>query len=625
MTTITADVRPDAADEPTAAPDPRWARPGLLALLAGTAVLYLWGLGSSGWANSYYAAAAQAGTQSWKAWLFGSLDAGNAITVDKPPAAMWAMGLSGRLFGFNEFTMLLPQALMGVAAVAVLYFTVKRSSGPGAGLIAGAVLALTPVATLMFRYNNPDALLVLLLVVAAYCTVRAIENGSARWMALTGCVVGFAFLTKMLQAVLIVPGLALAFLVAAPIALSKRLGALLVGGATMVVSAGWYVALVSLWPADSRPYIAGSTDNSLMQLALGYNGIQRIAGGEHGGAPGGGGHGPGGPGGNLFFGGEPGIGRMFGPSFGTEASWLLPAAIIGLLAGLWLTWRTARTGRVWAGLLLWGGWLLVTGAVFSFMDGTVHPYYTVALAPAIAALVGISVAELLRRKDTWQARSTLAVMLAVTGVWAFVLLNRTPDWMPALRWIVLVGAIVVAAAVALRLHRPGRTTVVVLVAAALFGLGASAAYSIETMSSTHTGPMSTSGPAKANDFFGGGHGPGGRGGDDAALESLVRGTDNRWAAAAVGSFQVSDLELKTGASLMAIGGFTGGDPSPTLAQFQQYVADGQVRYFIAGNDKEGGPMSHRTGVASDIQTWVEQHFTKMDVGGTTVYDLQPHA
>jgi 4-amino-4-deoxy-L-arabinose transferase-like glycosyltransferase len=626
MTTITADVRPDAADEPTAAPDPRWARPGLLALLAGTAVLYLWGLGSSGWANSFYAAAAQAGTQDWKAWLFGSLDAGNAITVDKPPAAMWVMGLSGRLFGFNAFTMLLPQALMGVAAVAVLYYTVKRSSGPGAGLIAGAVLALTPVATLMFRYNNPDALLVLLLVVAAYCTVRAIENGSTRWMALTGCVVGFAFLTKMLQAFLIVPGLALAFLVAAPIGLSKRLGALLVGGVTMIVSAGWYIALVSLWPADSRPYIAGSTDNSLLQLALGYNGIQRIVGGEHGAGPGGG-HGPGGPGGNLFFGGEPGIGRMFGPSFGTEASWLLPAAIIGLLAGLWLTWRTARTGRVWASLLLWGGWLLVTVAVFSFMDGTVHPYYTVALAPAIAALVGISVAELLRRKDTWPARVTLAVMLAVTGVWAFALLNRTPDWWPALRWIVLGGAIVVAAALALRLHLPGRATVVVLVAAALFGLGASAAYSIETVSSSHAGPIPTSGPAKPWGFFGGGGKPwqGLDGSDNAALDALVKGIDNRWAAAAVGSFQVSDLELKTGTSLMAIGGFSGGDPSPTLAQFQQDVADGQVRYFIAGNDKEGGPMNHRTGVANDITTWVEQHFTKMDVGGATVYDLRPHA
>ena len=188
---------------------PVWERSALLALLAGTAVLYLWALGSSGWANSYYAAAAQAGTQNWEALLFGSFDAGNAITVDKPPAALWLMGLSGRLFGFSAFSMLLPQALMGVASVGMLYATVRRTSGAAAGLLAGLVLAVTPVAALMFRFNNPDALLVLLLISAAYCTVRAIQctdfSVSARWMALTGAIVGFAFLTKMLQAFLPVP------------------------------------------------------------------------------------------------------------------------------------------------------------------------------------------------------------------------------------------------------------------------------------------------------------------------------------------------------------------------------------------------------------------------------------
>src|SRR5690349_2620408 len=317
------------------------------------------------------------------------------------------MGLFGRVFGFSAFTMLLPEALMGVGAVGLLFATVRRTSGPVAGLIAGAALALTPVATLMFRFNNPDALLVLLLVAAAYCMVRAIETASTRWIALVGIVIGFAFLTKMLQAFLIVPGLALAFLVGAPVGMWKRIGKLLVGAATMVVSGGWYVALVSLWPADSRPYIGGSTDNSLLQLALGYNGIQRIAGGE--GGPGGGPGGGGGPkGANLFFGGEPGIGRLFGPSMGVEASWLLPAALIGLAAGIWFTRRTARTGPVRAGLLLWGGWLLVTGAVFSFMDGTVHPYYTGALARAVAALVGISVVELWRGKEFPMQRLLLA-------------------------------------------------------------------------------------------------------------------------------------------------------------------------------------------------------------------------
>ncbi|MDT5155244.1 MAG: hypothetical protein QOI01_6977 [Mycobacterium sp.] len=628
MATLTAeDVPTDAAIEEAGPPDPRWTRPAFWALLVGTAVLYLLNLGSSGWANSYYAAAAQAGTQDWKALLFGSLDSGNAITVDKPPAAMWVMGLSGRLFGFNEFTMLLPEALMGVGAVAVLYLTVRRSSGPSAGLIAGLVLALSPVATLMFRFNNPDALLVLLLVVAAYCTVRAIDASTVRrmsmWMALTGCAIGFAFLTKMLQAFLIVPGLVLALLVAAPFGVWKRLGALLIGGATMIVSAGWYIALVSLWPADSRPYIAGSTDNSLLQLAFGYNGIERIAGNE-GGGPGSGGPGRhmGGGGTNLFFGGDPGIGRLFGPSMGVEASWLLPAALIGLVVGLWLTWRAPRTDRVRAGLLLWGGWLLVTGAVFSFMAGTVHPYYNVALAPGVAALVGISVAQLVKRRKSLVPRLVLAVMLAATGVWSFALLNRTPEWWPVVRWVVLVGSILIALVLAVRAHRLGKATAAVVVAAAIFGLGGSAAFSIYNAASVHSGPGTMSGPQKAGGF--GGPGGPGRGGDNAEVAALIKGTDNRWAAAAIGSMSVSDLELKTGTSLMAIGGFTGGDPSPTLAQFQQYVADGQVRYFLADSGR-GGPPRHRTGSAGDITAWVEQNFTKKDVGGTTVYDLQSKA
>lgn len=628
--TITETVPPQTTatpfDPPRRDPQPRWVRPAVLALLVTTAVLYLWGLGSSGWANDYYAAAAQAATQDWKAWLFGSLDAGNAITVDKPPAALWVMGLFGRLFGFSAFTMLLPQALMGVGAVALLYATVKRTSGPAAGLIAGAALALTPVATLMFRFNNPDAVLVLLLVAAAYCMVRAIETASTRWIALVGIVVGFAFLTKMLQAFLIVPGLALAFLVAAPVGIWKRIGKLLVAGIAMVVSGGWYIALVSLWPTDSRPYIGGSTDNSLLQLALGYNGIQRIAGGE--GGPGGG-PGGGGPGGaNLFFGGQAGVGRLFGQSMGVEASWLLPIALIGLAAGIWFTRRTARIGTVRAGLLLWGGWLLVTGAVFSFMDGIVHPYYTVALAPAVAALVGISVAELWRGKEFLMPRLILAIMAATTGVWAFILLDRTPDWLPALRWIVLVGSVIVAAVVAVGVHRLGRAVVVLVAAAALFGLAAPTAFSIYNVTQAHSGPGTMSGPSRDAGFGGGGSGgPGGPAGhspgsnetDNAALAQLLEGVDNRWAAAGIGSMGVSGLELKTGASIMAIGGFSGGDNSPTLAQFQSYVADHQVRYFIASD--RGGPHHGDTGSAQEITQWVKQNFTPIDVGGTTVYDL----
>jgi len=391
----------------------------------------------------------------------------------------------------------------------------------------------------------------------------------------------------------------------------KRIGKLLVGAAAMLVSAGWYIALVSLWPVDSRPYIGGSTDNSLLQLALGYNGIQRIAGGE-------GGSGGGGPGGaNLFFGGDPGIGRLFGQSMGVEASWLLPAALIGLAAGIWFTRRTRRTGTVRAGLLLWGGWLLATGAVFSFMDGTVHPYYTVALAPAIAALVGISVYELWRGREFLVPRIVLGTMAAATGVWAFILLDRTPDWMPALRWTVLAGSVVVAAVLAVGAHRLGGAVVVLAAAATIFGLAAPTAFAVYNVAHASTGPGMMSGPSRDSAF--GGRGPGGGEADTAALAQLVEGADSRWAAASIGSMGAGGLELETGASIMAIGGFTGSDNSPTLAQFQAYVADDQVRYFIASN--RGGPPGGKSGPAQEITAWVQQNFTPIDVGGTTVYDL----
>lgn len=607
MTLLDDRVTVTTPAETSARPGRSWERLALFALLGATAVLYLWGLGASGWANNYYAAAVQAGSQDWKAWLFGSLDPGNAITVDKPPAALWMMGLSARIFGFSPFSMLLPEALMGVGAVALLYASVRRCSGPAAGLIAGAVMALTPVAAVMFRYNNPDALLVLLLTAAAYFMLRAIDSGATRWIVLAGTAIGFAFLTKMLQAALVLPAFALVFLLAAPGRTWKRLWQLLIGTAAMAISGGWLIALVNLWPAESRPYIGGSTDNSLLQLALGYNGVQRVAGET-------------GPAGNNnpMFGGSSGIGRLFAQSMGTEVSWLLPAALIGLVAGVWFTARTDRTGRVRAHLLLWGGWLLVSGTVFSFMEGVIHPYYTVALAPAIAALIGISVRELWQGREFFSSRAVLATMSASTGVWAFILLNRTPDWLPALRWIVLVGSIAAAAVMAVGAHRLGRAIAAVAAIALLFGLAAPAAYSIDTVTRSHSGPVPAAGPGSVAFGPGPGSRPKERATDNAALQPLLTGAQSRWAAATVGSMSASGIQLQTGASIMAIGGFSGSDNSPTLEQFQQYVAGHQVRYFIAG--KAEGPRG-RNGTASAITAWVEQHFTATDVGGTTVYDL----
>ena len=356
--------------------DPRWVRPALLTMLALTAALYAVGLSRNGWANDFYAAAVQAGTKSWKAFFFGSFDGSNFITVDKTPASLWVMELSARAFGLNSWSLLLPQAAEGVAAIALLYATVRRWFGPAAGLIAGGVLTLTPVAVLMFRFNNPDALLVLLMTAAAYATTRAIESGRTRWLVLTGTLLGFAFLTKMLQGFLVIPAFVLGYLVAGPPRLGRRLLQLLAGGAALLVSAGWWVAVVQLTPAADRPYIGGSTDNSVLQLALGYNGLGRLDGNETGSV---GFHGGAGP----SFSGSASLVRLLGDDMGGQVSWLLPAALIALAALVWLSWRAARTDKLRAAALLWGGWLLVTGGVFSLMAGIIHPYYTIALAPAI--------------------------------------------------------------------------------------------------------------------------------------------------------------------------------------------------------------------------------------------------
>src|SRR5262245_4834936 len=350
------------------ADQPPWARPALLGLLAATALLYLWSLGDSGWANSFYSAAAQAGSQSWTAFFFGSSDAGNSITVDKTPASLWIMALSVRLFGLSSWSILVPEALIGVAAVGLLYATIRRWFGATAGLLSGAVMALTPVAVLMFRFNNPDALLVLLLVAGAYGVVRAIETASTRWLVFVGAMIGFGFLTKMLQALLVLPAFGIAYLIAAPTGVARRLRQLLAGGLAMVVSAGWWVGIVELIPASARPYIGGSQTNSVLELAFGYNGFGRLTGDETGSVGGG----PGGAGGVW---GQPGLTRLFDSENGGQIAWLLPAAVIMLVAGLAVTGRLGRTDRARAALVLWGGWLVVTATTFSLMAGIFHPYY----------------------------------------------------------------------------------------------------------------------------------------------------------------------------------------------------------------------------------------------------------
>ncbi len=495
--------------------DPRWARPALAGLLALTAVLYLWDLTRNGWANDFYAAAVQAGTTSWKAFFYGSFDSSSFITVDKTPGSLWVMEISGRIFGFSQWSMLAPQALEGVASVALLYAAVKRWFGPAAGVIAGLVLALTPVAALMFRFNNPDALLVLLMTAAACALVRAIENGRTKWLVFTGLLLGFAFLAKMLQAFLVVPGFAAAYLWAGPPRLGRRIWQTVLMGAGIIAGAGWWILAAELTPAADRPYFGGSTNNNILQLAIGYNGLGRITGAETGSVGGGPGGGRG-----TSFGGATGILRLFHSEFGGQISWLLPAALISLAAMAWVSRRAARTDRIRAAALLWGGWVLVTGLVFSYMNGIIHPYYMVALAPGTAALVGIGAMALWQARLGLAGRITAAAGIAVTAAWAYVLLNRTPDWLPWLRWLVLAAGAAAAVLVLAGpwLTGPGRSrrarlalATVPLGLALVAGLAGPAAYALDTVNSSHAGAIPSAGPQAAG-FGGGGPGGGGRGG-----------------------------------------------------------------------------------------------------------------
>jgi 4-amino-4-deoxy-L-arabinose transferase-like glycosyltransferase len=656
-------------------------------LLFGTGLLYLWNLTASGYANEFYAAAVKAGTQSWKAWLFGSLDAGNSITVDKPPASLWLMVLSGRLLGFSSFSLLLPQALMGVGTVGLVYASVKRWSGAAAGLIAGALVAATPVAALMFRFDNPDALLTLLMVASCYCVIRAIDStkrgGGVGWLALAGVIIGFAFLTKMGEALLVVPALGLAYLVAGPVRPWARIRNLLVAAGSLVISAGWYVALVEIWPAADRPYIGGSTTNSLLELALGYNGLGRLEGGS--------GNGPGGGGGGGF-GGSTGILRLFNSDFRAEISWLLPAAVFALVVGLWYTRRAPRADRIRASLLVWGGYLAVTAIVFSFMSGTIHPYYTIVLAPPIAALIAIGGREMWRRREHLIDRVALAVMIAGTGFWAARLLETVaPNWMTWLPVLILAVSFAAAALIIVSGGWLRRAAVVAVTVGALAAASGTMAYTVATAAEPHSGSIPTSGPtgvAGAGGPGGGFGGFGGRGGpsgggfpgqggaqgapsgisqggtgstggfpgavtggngstsgsdsastgansgsgttgpggsgdasSNASVTQLLESTNTTWAAAVIGSQSAAAYELSTDKAVMAIGGFTGSDNSPTLDQFEQYVAEGKIAYFIAGGGMGGGGRGGGSGAASEITQWVEQNFTATTVGNTTIYDL----
>ena len=639
-----------------------WVRPAFVAVLALAAVLYLWNLTISGYANTYYSAAALAGSQSWSAWFFGSFDANNFITVDKPPLSTMLMGLSVRLFGMSSWSILLPEALTGVATVGVLFLAVKRSFGPAAATIAAVVMALTPAAALIFRFNNPDALLTLLFVVSAWALLRSLENGSYRWMALAATCIGLAFLTKYLQAYLVLPGYALVFGFSANTTLRRRIVGLGVALAVVLVTSGWWVAIVQMLPAADRPFIGGSTTGSPLDLIFGYDGLGRIFGAS---GPGGGGAGGGG------FSGSVGPLRLFNDQMFGQIAWFIPLAVLCLVVGLYQRRWAHRTDLALAGYLLWGSWFVVTAIVFSYMSGIIHSYYAVALAPAIAALVGAGLVDLWgSRMRIWIGGIAVGVVCLGTAWFGSTLLDRTPSFDPGLGTVAIVlaalalVALVVASLPAIAEQVPVKRLALAAAAVGVFAtLLAPAAYAIDTTGIAYGGGDPHPGPGATSDIGGqggpggiagglpGGASAGGAGGvpnggptgqtatglpgdggglggntsDSALLQYLVANRGSaRWIVAANSAQEAGSIEIATGLPVMAMGGFTGSDPAPTLAQLKSYIASGKLRFVLASGGQGGGGLGApgaSTTDGTDRTSWVTSTCKLVNYGGSaTLYD-----
>jgi 4-amino-4-deoxy-L-arabinose transferase-like glycosyltransferase len=509
-----ADWPPPAPPE-TAPPEkaPRWSLPALVAIMVLAAVLYSWNLTGSS-LNSFYSSAIYSGTQSWKAWFFGSLDAGNFITVDKPPFSLMVMGLSCRIFGFGTWQMMLPEVAAALGTIWILHSSVKRYFGHVAATIAALVLALTPITVAINRDNNPDTLLVLLMVAGAALGLRAVRT--EKLLPLVGSAVcfGFAFNTKLLQGYIALPAVFAVYLFASKLGWKKKLVQLAVATVALAVSSFWWATAVSLVPAADRPYIGGSTDGTAWDLIMGYDGFGRVFGGEGNGGGGGGG------GGGGTFAGTAGLGRMFNDILGGQISWLLPFSAIALIAGLVLVGRAPRTDATRAALIMWGGWTLLHYVTFSMAQGTMHPYYTTALAPGIAALCGGGGVMLWRAFRSGDARWSwvLPAGLAVTGIWAIVVLRRASGWNTWL-WPT-VGVLMVLAIVGLFVFRSGnrgRLLTASIAAAIIAALAGPTAYAVTPAASSGTGggmggTNPTAGPSTGGGMGGGPGGGGNRGG-----------------------------------------------------------------------------------------------------------------
>ncbi|MFL6074751.1 MAG: ArnT family glycosyltransferase [Mycobacteriales bacterium] len=613
---------------------PRWARPSLLGVAAAAALLYGWNLGRSGYAP-FYSAAARSMTESWRAFVFGSVDRANTVTIDKLPGFLWPQALSARVFGFHDWSLTLPQVVEGVLAVLFLYRAVRRWAGPASGLIAAGIFAATPVVASMFGHGMEDGALTVCLVVAADAVSRAVREARLRSLVVAGVWVGLGFQAKMLQAWAVLPAFAVAYLVAAPAPLRRRLAHLgIAGGVTVLVSASWML-LVTVTPAHDRPWIDGSTNNNAFSMVVGYNGVSRFhalhlsvpgavtsgpglsGGGQRPNASGppagftpprgayrprgdfpgrrGGGGGPGGD--------RAGWTKLLGAQPAAEVGWLYPLALLSLGFGIAWRGRAGRTDPTRAGFLLWGTWLGVTALGLSAAS-VPHTAYYASLAAPIAALGGAGIVMFTRTfrwggARAWALPATIAATLGWVGWLALRHYSSYLPWLVTLALLAGAAGVVLLGVAWLAGAARGRTATAGAVVGVVAMLAVPLAWGVSVLDSRYAGSAfdAAAGPVGGRGGPGGGGGGGGflntggtLSGTERSLLAYVRAHSGgvRYPLTVSGSMAAAPYIVATGEEVLPLGGFSGTVPAVTLATFRRWARDEKVRFVLAGGGGRGG-------------------------------------
>jgi len=658
-----------------------WHRLALGAITLISVFMNFYRLGQNGF-GTFYPAAVRSMMDNWHNFFFASYDPGGFVTIDKPPVGFWFEVLSAKIFGFNSVSILLPEALAGVLAVLLLYYLVRRHFGVVAGLLAA--LALSPISIVTNRNDTIDSILALTILVGAWAVLRAAETGKLRWLLLSAAIVGIGFNIKMMEAYLVVPAYGLLYLLAAPISIWKRVGHLALAALLLLVVSFSRIVAVDLTPASQRPYVDSTQDNSELSLALGYNGIERLLSqfgrGFGGGARGAGGNTPantsnssgntngngtpftngnggstnaarngtsrqpggfGGAGG-LFATGNPGPLRLFTEPLGSQIVWLLPLAILGMIALAWQRRPRLQIDRQQQSLLFWGMWLLTMGIFFS-VAGFFHQYYMTEMAPAIAALFGIGLVVMWQdyRRPGWRGW-LLPFALIVTAAEQIYILNSYPTWSQVLVPIIAVLCIIAAVmligariAPRIKVKAPGtRFLVPALCAGILALLLAPTVWAAIPVTQGTQADLLLAGPTQTGD--GGGNFAGGRGGNTNTDTALIRyleanqGT-TKFLVAVPSSMTADSIILATNKPVMSLGGFSGSDPILTTSQLATLVKNGTVRFFLMNSFNGGGQIPSQIldqlspqirerlqsgsgggfggfgGQQSSLTTWVTQH------------------